>query len=117
MKKYTISILSYRPHALVGKSLTSVLQRSNLDEVDLVLTANGNQQIGDHFESLRAKFPDTISVNHYEENQGFIVPNNRAFAEARTPYFVQMQGLARLSGRIGGRVVQGEGRGFFETYR
>jgi hypothetical protein len=35
----------------------------------------------------------------------------------RTPYFVQMKGLARLSGRIGGRVVQGEGRGFFETYR
>lgn len=35
----------------------------------------------------------------------------------RTPYFVQMKGLARLSGRVGGQVVRGEGRGFFETYR
>ena len=35
----------------------------------------------------------------------------------RTPYFLQMKGTARLSGRVGGRVVRGEGRGFFETYR
>jgi hypothetical protein len=35
----------------------------------------------------------------------------------RTPYFVQMKGIARISGRVGGKVVQGEGRGFFETYR
>jgi hypothetical protein len=33
------------------------------------------------------------------------------------PYFVQMKGLARLSGRIGGDVLSGEGTGFFETYR
>ena len=35
----------------------------------------------------------------------------------RTPYFVQMKGRARISGRVGGRIVSGEGRGFFETYR
>ena len=33
------------------------------------------------------------------------------------PYFVQMKGLMRITGRIGGRVVAGEGAGFFETYR
>lgn len=33
------------------------------------------------------------------------------------PYFIQMKGIARLTGRIGGRVVTGEGTGFFETYR
>lgn len=33
------------------------------------------------------------------------------------PYFIQMKGLARISGRIGGRVLAGEGTGFFETYR
>jgi hypothetical protein len=33
------------------------------------------------------------------------------------PYFVQMKGVARLSGRVNGRRVEGEGRGFFETYR
>ena len=35
----------------------------------------------------------------------------------RTPYFVQMKGRARISGRVGGQIVSGEGRGFFETYR
>ncbi|HEY0996881.1 MAG TPA: hypothetical protein VGD77_12880 [Gemmatimonadaceae bacterium] len=33
------------------------------------------------------------------------------------PYFVQMKGVARISGRVGGRVVSGAGTGFFETYR
>jgi len=33
------------------------------------------------------------------------------------PYFVQMKGLMRLSGRIAGRPMSGEGAGFFETYR
>ena len=32
-------------------------------------------------------------------------------------WFVQMKGTARLSGRIRGSVVSGEGTGFFETYR
>lgn len=33
------------------------------------------------------------------------------------PYFIQMKGRARLSGRAGGGVLAGEGTGFFETYR
>ena len=33
------------------------------------------------------------------------------------PYFVQMKGIARVSGRVGGERVSGEGTGFFETYR
>ena len=35
----------------------------------------------------------------------------------RTPYFIQMKGRARVSGRVGGAPIQGEGHGFFETYR
>ena len=35
----------------------------------------------------------------------------------RTPYFIQMKGIARISGRVGGQPIRGEGRGFFETYR
>ena len=34
-----------------------------------------------------------------------------------TPYFIQMKGRARLRGVIAGRRVDGEGIGFFETYR
>ena len=33
------------------------------------------------------------------------------------PYFVQMKGLMRISGRVHGRPLSGEGSGFFETYR
>jgi hypothetical protein len=33
------------------------------------------------------------------------------------PYFIQMKGRARLSGRVGGALISGEGTGFFETYR
>jgi hypothetical protein len=33
------------------------------------------------------------------------------------PYFIQMKGRARVSGRVGGAPVAGEGTGFFETYR
>ena len=36
---------------------------------------------------------------------------------ARRPYFIQMKGRMRLAGRVGGRVLRGEGTGFFETYR
>ncbi len=31
--------------------------------------------------------------------------------------FLQMKGVARISGRIGGRVLRGVGQGFFETWR
>ena len=33
------------------------------------------------------------------------------------PFFIQMKGLARLEGRIAGKLVRAEGYGFFETYR
>jgi len=33
------------------------------------------------------------------------------------PYFVQMKGRARISGRMDGTPLTGEGTGFFETYR
>lgn len=33
------------------------------------------------------------------------------------PYFIQMKGMAHLSGRVNGQVLTGHGAGFFETYR
>ena len=33
------------------------------------------------------------------------------------PYFIQMKGVARISGRVDGSVLGGTGTGFFETYR
>jgi hypothetical protein len=40
-----------------------------------------------------------------------------AGARLATPYFIQMKGMARITGRVGGALLAGEGRGFFETYR
>lgn len=40
-----------------------------------------------------------------------------ARGDAGRPLLVQMKGVARLGGRLGGVPLVGEGRGFFETYR
>ncbi len=37
--------------------------------------------------------------------------------EKAHPYFIQMKGTARISGRLEGRPLTGTGTGFFETYR
>lgn len=41
----------------------------------------------------------------------------RAARMLTTPWFVQMKGRARISGVVDGQPLQGEGEGFFETYR
>jgi hypothetical protein len=43
--------------------------------------------------------------------------NPTGSAQAGHPYFIQMKGRAKLSGRIRGAPIEGTGAGFFETYR
>ena len=38
-------------------------------------------------------------------------------SEKTKPYFIQMKGTARISGRLDGQPLSGTGAGFFETYR
>jgi hypothetical protein len=38
-------------------------------------------------------------------------------SEKAPPYFIQMNGTARISGRLDGTPLVGTGTGFFETYR
>jgi hypothetical protein len=38
-------------------------------------------------------------------------------SEKPRPYFIQMKGTARISGRLDGQALTGTGTGFFETYR
>jgi hypothetical protein len=33
------------------------------------------------------------------------------------PFFVQMKGMMRITGRLSGKPISGDGAGFFETYR
>jgi hypothetical protein len=43
--------------------------------------------------------------------------DTRAERKLEHPYFIQMKGIARVSGRVHGQKVDGRGQGFFETYR
>lgn len=44
-------------------------------------------------------------------------PPTVAAGNTTRPYFIQMKGTARISGRVGGSPIAGTGTGFFETYR
>jgi hypothetical protein len=40
-----------------------------------------------------------------------------ALATVALPYFIQMKGIANISGRVDGQMISGSGTGFFDTYR
>jgi hypothetical protein len=53
-----------------------------------------------------------------DTRQGLVERGEGDYARRLTrPWFVQMKGSARLSGRSGGSALSGAGAGFFETYR
>jgi hypothetical protein len=91
----------------------------------VVRVAGREVRVPSHGVMLDARNGDTLRVDLDVEDasatgtrQGFIDRGETAAARGLArPYFVQMKGRARISGRIGGRPVQGEGAGFFETYR
>ena len=72
-----------------------------------------------------ARGGDTIRVELEVEDAaatdtrlGFVERGEAAAARRLArPYFVQMKGRLRVSGRAGGAPLRGEGAGFFETYR
>ena len=53
----------------------------------------------------------------WEAKQGQEERGDPLGSEKARPYFVQMKGTVRISGRLGGQVISGAGTGFFETYR
>lgn len=66
-----------------------------------------------------ARGDDTLRVElTIEDAVGSDVRGDGRFRRSGArPYFIQMKGLARIGGRLGGVPVAGEGTGFFETYR
>lgn len=70
-----------------------------------------------------ARGRDTIHVELTIEDaigtdtRGSFAERGDAAGILATPYFIQMKGTARLSGRVGGEPIGGVGEGFFETYR
>ena len=72
-----------------------------------------------------ARGADTLRVELTVEDatatdtrKGLVERGDAEYARRLTrPYFVQMKGRLRITGRAGGAPLAGEGRGFFETYR
>jgi hypothetical protein len=64
-----------------------------------------------------ARGADTIRVELAIEDAAATPMRARRPGAADARLFLQMKGTARLSGRVNGRVLSGEGTGFFETWR
>jgi hypothetical protein len=59
---------------------------------------------------------DTLRVE-LEIEDAIASATRPTFMQSERSWFIQMKGIASISGRIGGSVVEGSGTGFFETYR
>jgi hypothetical protein len=67
------------------------------------------------FDTLRVELDIEDAIGSDTRRQPFgAAPGS---LNAGKPYFIQMKGIARISGRISGSPVSGSGTGFFETYR
>ncbi len=98
-----------------------------IDYVDgRVITVNGRQvHVPSRAVLMDARGDDTLRVELMIEDaigtdtRGPLLERGDVSAARmlRTPYFIQMKGMARISGRVQGARVEGEGYGFFETYR
>jgi len=58
---------------------------------------------------MRTTRPDVSGTGRNSED--------RPIRQTGKPYFVQMKGTARISGRLDGERIEGTGTGFFETFR
>lgn len=97
MKKFTISVLTYRAYPLVKACIQSIFDGSKPGTFDLILTNNGNTNgAGDYFNELQSRYPDCVRVVHNQENKGFINPNNHALVMTKTPYFVMLNDDAEV---------------------
>lgn len=97
MKKYTISILTYKAFPMVKSCIDSVLRHSAPGTFDLILTNNGNTTgAREYFDGLARSYPEFIRVVHNDVNEGFIKPNNYALTQCETPYFVLLNDDARV---------------------
>ena len=98
------------------------------DDSGLVPTAAGSLKIPASGFFVDARGDDTLRVDLAVEDA--IATDTRPKASTREgergdplgsqkarPFFIQMKGTARISGRLDGQALNGLGTGFFETYR
>ena len=102
------------------------------DDGRMVMTAAGSLRVPSRarFEDVRgddtlrleitvedAIATDTRSRGDAKDGAGDAERGDPLRSEKARPYFVQMKGTARISGRLDGQPLSGTGTGFFETYR
>jgi len=90
MKKYSVSILTYKAIEHAKRCVESVIRYSNLEETTLILTSNGSSEALIYFKSIEAKYPNSVVIVENKENRGFIDPNKYALLLCDTPYFVML---------------------------
>lgn len=67
--------------------------------------------------SVDISIEDAIATDTHSQNAKEGERGDPLGTEKARPYFIQMKGTARISGRIEGQPLSGTGTGFFETYR
>lgn len=83
----TISVLTYTAIDKCKRLMELLLAEKS--GAKFFLTANGDKQVSAYFRRLQETHPEiSIHVVHNYTNQGFIAPNNLAFGNTDTPFFV-----------------------------
>ncbi|HEU4749272.1 MAG TPA: hypothetical protein VFS56_12280 [Gemmatimonadaceae bacterium] len=104
----TISYSDRRSVRIAGRTIAVPARAVLFDERD-----------GDTL-SIEIDIEDAIATDMRVEREAMGVETRNEDAPATPalkPYFIQMKGTARISGRLEGMRVEGTGTGFFETFR
>jgi hypothetical protein len=81
-----------------------------------VAVAGRSIRVPSHAEFADVRGADTLRVE-LDIEDAIATDTRRTSGLESRPWFIQMKGVARISGRLGGSTVEGTGTGFFETYR
>jgi hypothetical protein len=103
----------FRPKEIVYED--SLIVRSGPNAVRVPIRGTMVDVRGDDTLRIELAIEDATAT----DTRGSSVERGEGLAarQLARPYFVQMKGLMRIRGRVGGRRIDGEGTGFFETYR
>jgi hypothetical protein len=95
----------------VGSSVLRVPSRARFED------ARGDDTLRVDITVEDAIATDTRPRQDTKEGSGEAERGDPLKSEKARPYFIQMKGTARISGRLDGQPLSGAGTGFFETYR
>ena len=95
----------------VGSSVLRVPSRARFED------ARGDDTLRVDITVEDAIATDTRPRRDVKERGGDAERGDPLKSEKTRPYFIQMKGTVRISGRLDGQPLSGNGTGFFETYR